>query len=535
MKKLLYISIAAIALTSCQPEFNDPVDEQGFYSSGDADFSSFVAVGNSLTAGYADGALYLNGQQNSFPSMLAIQFKHVGGGDFTQPLVNDNFGGLLANGNQIMDNRRVIVLGEDGSQTPAILDGTPTTDISNVLEGPFNNMGVPGAKIFHLAANGYGNIANLQAGGANPYFVRMASATDASVIEDAVSQSPTFFSLWIGNNDILSFATSGGIGVDQSGNLDPTSYGENDITDPNVFAKVYNDLLTALTSGGAKGVVANIPDITTIPYFTTIPYSPLDPTNPEFSAQIPTLNAIYGMLNQVFAALGVPERSIVFYQDRASSVVIKDEDLTDLSAQISQILANNPQFAGFVQSLGLPSQATPIVANLLGSTYGQARQATSNDLLVLTSRSIIGETNTEISAGLQQQGLPEGIADQFSAEGITLPLEDKWVLTPEEQASITTAQTAYNATIEALATQYDLAFVDVEALMNQLANGGISFDGGNISNTFATGGAFSLDGVHPTQRGYAVIANQIINTINEKYNATIPVLNPGAYPTIFVK
>ena len=53
MKKLLYISIAAIALTSCQPEFNDPVDEQGFYSSGDADFSNFVAVGNSLTAGYA--------------------------------------------------------------------------------------------------------------------------------------------------------------------------------------------------------------------------------------------------------------------------------------------------------------------------------------------------------------------------------------------------------------------------------------------------------------------------------------------------
>ena len=493
MKKLLYISIAAIALTSCQPEFNDPVDEQGFYSSGDADFSNFVAVGNSLTAGYADGALYLNGQQNSFPSMLAIQFKHVGGGDFTQPLVNDNFGGLLANGNQITDNRRVIVLGTDGSQTPEILDGTPTTDISNVLEGPFNNMGVPGSKIFHLVANGYGNIANLELGAANPYFVRMASTTDASIIEDAASQNPTFFSLWIGNNDILSYATSGGIGVDQSGNLDPTTYGENDITDPNVFAKVYNDLLTALTNGGAKGVVANIPNVTTIPYFTTVPYNAI-PLDAQTAGVVNQAYAQYngGLLQAqsfgLITAEEVAQRTIQFSAGQ-NAVVILDEDLTDLTG------------------------INPGLTNM--------RQATAEDLLPLTTSSILGT--------LADPNNPQSII------GVAVPLTDGQALTATEIEMVTNAQTAYNTTIEALATQYDLAFVDVEALMNQLANGGISFDGGNITNTFATGGAFSLDGVHPTQRGYAVIANQIINAINEKYNATIPALNPGAYPTIFVK
>jgi hypothetical protein len=46
-------------------------------------------VGNSLTAGYADGGLYLEGQQNSYPSIIAKQMALVGGGKFTQPLFTE--------------------------------------------------------------------------------------------------------------------------------------------------------------------------------------------------------------------------------------------------------------------------------------------------------------------------------------------------------------------------------------------------------------------------------------------------------------
>src|SRR5690606_30571774 len=169
--------------------------------------------GNSLTAGYADNALYITGQQNSFPNILAQQFALVGGGAFTQPLMADNAGGLLLNGTQITGNRRVLAIGADGP-SPAVYGGTSTTEVTNKLTGPFNNMGTPGAKSFHLLAPNYGNVAGVATGMANPYFARFASTPEATIIADAVAQDPTFFSLWIGNNDVLGFATSGGAGVD---------------------------------------------------------------------------------------------------------------------------------------------------------------------------------------------------------------------------------------------------------------------------------------------------------------------------------
>ena len=89
------IGLLAIGLVSCEPEFENAVTDEGFYDAGDADFSNYVSLGNSLTAGYADGALYRSGQEDSYPNIMAEQFGFVGGGDFTQPLTSDNLGGLL--------------------------------------------------------------------------------------------------------------------------------------------------------------------------------------------------------------------------------------------------------------------------------------------------------------------------------------------------------------------------------------------------------------------------------------------------------
>ena len=119
------LGLLAIGFVSCEPEFENPVNEEGFYDSGSANFSNFVAVGNSLTAGFADNALYITGQQNSYPNILAGQFEFAGGGDFTQPLMSDNLGGLLLNGTQITDNRLVLSVGADGERAPVILEGNP--------------------------------------------------------------------------------------------------------------------------------------------------------------------------------------------------------------------------------------------------------------------------------------------------------------------------------------------------------------------------------------------------------------------------
>ena len=136
---------------------------------------------------------------------------------------------------------------------------------------------------------------------------------------------------------------------------------------------------------------------------------------------------------------GVPNataRSIVFSTTAASAVVIKDETLANLSAQIEGVLNASPTFPAFVQSFGLPVQAAPLVANLFGTIYGQTRQATATDLLVLPSSSVIGTVNTTTYSNLLLAGLPASLAGQFSVEGVTNPLADKWVLIPSEQAEI---------------------------------------------------------------------------------------------------
>ncbi|MGB3775799.1 MAG: G-D-S-L family lipolytic protein [Leeuwenhoekiella sp.] len=512
-----YSVVLALGLMACEPELENPIDEDNFYTSGSADFSNFVAVGNSLTAGYADGALYVSGQQNSFPNILAQQFALAGGGSFDQPLMSDNLGGFAGLAN--FPNRLVLAPGGDGV-SPQRLTGEASTDFTNVLSGPFNNMGVPGAKSYHLGAAGYGNAAGVPTGMANPYFARFASEPNATIIADAVAQNPTFFALWIGNNDVLSFATSGGVGVDQTGNFDPSTYGGNDITDPNVFASVYSGFVDALTSSTPDGILVNIPDVTTIPYFTTVPFAPLNPLNPDFGSQIPTLNSTFAPINQAFAFLGVPERAVQFNAASASAVVIRDESLANISQQLTQVLIGG----------GLD----PATATVLGQQFGQSRQANENDLLVLPSSSIIGEPNLEYLQQLTSLGVPEQLAAQLSVNGITFPLEDQYTLTANEQQLVATAQSAYNQTIAALAAANDLILLDAEAILNQIASTGISYDAGRLTSTFATGGAFSLDGVHPTPRGYAYLANAMINKINQKYDATIPRVNIGDYNTITV-
>jgi hypothetical protein len=263
MKNIKYILLSAVlvSFTAC----NDPEDfvdapEEIIVpdlTSGSTDLSNYVAIGASFTAGFTDNALFMASQENSFPNIMSKMFAHANGGAFNQPWTNDNIGGLLLGGNPIAAPRLYF----DGAG-PALLPAAPTTEVSNILSGPFNNMGVPGAKSFHIVANGYGNIAGIGSF-ANPYFVRMASNPNASVLEDALAQNPTFFTISeIGGNDVLGYATSGGSGVDQTGNLDPATYGSNDITDPNVFAQVVSTMVTALSSNGSKGVIATVPSIT---------------------------------------------------------------------------------------------------------------------------------------------------------------------------------------------------------------------------------------------------------------------------------
>jgi hypothetical protein len=236
--KIFAATITASMLWGCEPTIDVPAP-----SSGDADFTNYVAVGNSLTAGYADNGLYADAQMQSYPAMIAGQINKISPITFTQPDIPGNGSGYIY----------------VTSLAPTFGEAEADNGWLNQLEGPFNNLGVPGIRVADVDFAGYGSSPE-----ANPYFYRMLGGKDAlTTYRSVISESQaTFFTCWMGNNDVLGYATSGGAyGVNGEAGT-----GLNGLTDQANFASKYSSLINAL--GDAKGIVITIPDVTQVPFFT---------------------------------------------------------------------------------------------------------------------------------------------------------------------------------------------------------------------------------------------------------------------------
>lgn len=480
MKKIIISTIAVSALlftaTSCDTDFDTDVKDIQV-TKGEADFSKYIALGNSLTAGYRDGALYSSGQSESYPSMIAAQMQLAGGGAFKQPMMPNDIGGFTNLFNPTTGDfaGKYVLSVVGGALTPGPTAPGGALDVI-AAGGPYQNMGVPGARVAHLLAPGYGNPAGLTpTPTANPYFVRFASSASASVVEDALKQDPTFISLWIGNNDVLLYATSGG--ADPNVPITPID-GPVGVGFNNTYVYLVDKLFPEGTK--RKGIIANIPTVTNVPYFTRVPAMPLTGLT---DAQVTQLNGGYAQYNAGLAmAKSLGAINDAEYQKRlikftagavANGAVIVDKDLSTVP--------------------GLPKY----------------RQTTAKDLILLPASKVL----TPQAGG-----------------GTSVPLEDKLVLTEAEAAKVQAATTAYNATIKKAAGDKGLAFVDMDAKMQELnSKSGIIWDGVKYTATFVTGGAFSLDGVHLTGRGYGIVANEFIKTINAKYRSTLPQVDPNKY------
>jgi len=501
-KWLLLVSLTFVACNNSDEEIVVYNTSDGLApTAGTANFSKFVSLGNSLTAGYSDNALFIDGQKVSYTNIMAQQFATVGGGEFKIPFMADNIGGFKINGVPYAGPR----LASTGGTAPVPVSGTPSTEImtSIVSGGPYNNCGVPGAKSFHLLSPSYGSLAGISVGTANPYYVRFAPNGTTSVLAYAASQAPTFFSLWIGNNDVLGYATSGG---DNSNPITPSA-GVAGVG----FDATYDALVNTLTSAGAKGVVANIPYVNTVPFFTYIATNPV----PLNATQVAQLNPLFGAMNSMLAAAGQPARFQTLTASSSNPLLIADEMLAyDATALFTAAFQGAP--------FNYPAQT----AGFLGALYGKARHASNatatRDYILLTAGGTIGTTKP-------------GYPATNSTVGVTFPMEDKATLTYSEVALVKTATDAYNAKIKAVATAKGLAFVDTNALMTQIANGGISANGFTVTGAFITGGGFSTDGVHPSPRGYALIANKFIEAINTTYGSNLKGVSLADYRILFPK
>lgn len=511
IKNFKWLLFASLAFVACNNEDEVVIDANSSngeaLTAGTAVVTKYVALGDSYAAGFSDNALFIEGQKGSYANIIAQQFALKGGGEFKTPLMADNVGGLLLGGNVILGQRLFF----NGS-APVPVSGRPSTEVTTKLTGPFSNLGVPGAKSYHLVTPEYGNVAKIATGQASPYFARFATSATTSVVADAVAQDPTFFSLWIGGNDVLGYATSGGSGVNRTGNLDPRTYLSNDITDPTVFASAYNNIVNAMTAKGAKGVVANLPYVTALPYFTTVPFNPLTASvlgrgNVAVgTATIQGLNLqLYGPLKQALTAFGAGSRIELLSTTAANPLLIVDESLPNLSAQLT---------LAFTPTLGAQTAA------FYGQVFGQARQATKEDLVVLTAQSVIASA-------------PAGVPAPLNVFGVTYPMQDVHVLTKAEVAEVKVATDAYNATIKSVADAKGLAFVELKSVTDQLANGGIVYNNYRVTSAFVTGGMFSLDGVHPSPRGYAIIANLFTDAINAKFGSNFKNKDVSLYRILY--
>lgn len=431
MKKLYIVGLLALGIASCKPKINPEKP-----SAGNIDLTSYIAVGGTYTAGFADGSLYKSGQQNSYPAIISRQLNTIMKSEFVQPYLPGEYGypspkyilGMIKGPCDTSIALRVIPM-------PGALD-SPTSSQNIAWQGPFHNVAVPGMRCVDYVVPGYAMF--------NPYAKRFfLSPTTDKPIHEIIKKQHTFFTLWIGPEDVLGYVMAGG-----EGSPKPTDK----ISSTTAFAAAYDSVASTLTKNGAKGVLINIPDVMTLPFLTTIGAHSLSLSK----ADADDLNDMYNTTD------------MRFHEGGGNYFVIEDSSAPFKKRQIKDgeyVLLSIPQ-----DSMKCP----------------------------------------------------------YVAWGTKKPIPARYVLTALEVAKVKDAVTAFNQVIDAQSALRGLPVVDMFTFMQTLQSG-IKFNGVSYSATFATGGAYSLDGIHMTPKGYALLANHIIATINNNYSSSIPNANANSY------
>lgn len=457
------LGLLGLGLAGCQPDIEAPTT-----SAGSADFSRYIAVGNSLTAGFSDGGLYREGQLSSYPSILAGQFAQAGGGSFVQPLFSE----AQSNGSGYL---RLAGFSATGAPVTAnvttnlgVRGGTAAAPLYTQFLDPINNLGVPGIRMSDINTAGYGSALG------NPYFERITPAASGlqtylqRVQATVASIKPTFFTEWLGNNDVLGYATSGGASTAPN----------NSLTTVALFTTNTGQVLDALTAGGAKGVVATIPDVTGIPFFTTV--------GPTFKATL-VKNSVPGIVAFTGAAPGAATSG--------NRKQIATTDIRDGSGGRQLFTLTSSPFLGLLgRPTGAPWRALVPRASLAAYLAGYAIDTTA----------------------------------AFGASAGN-PFPSAYILDDAEQVLVANATTSFNSALTTAANSRNLAVFDANSFFRNVAAYGYATDAANNSAAYLSGNLFSLDGVHPTPKGYAVIANEMLRVINAKYGSTFQAVNANGY------
>ena len=464
MKKIINVlfslSLIAFVFVGCESRTN--INEAPAVSTGSADFARFVTIGNSITAGYQSGSLYASAQEQAYGNQIA---KQVGGVTFAMPLYSDPGTGGRMEVQSADLKTGVVVLKYNTSVGAAI-------NLS--YAAPYNNLGVPGALLYDVlnATNSTDCGSALFAGKPNPMFdliLRNSALHLGSQFAQAKVQHPTLVTLWIGNNDVLGFATSGG--------ASPTSP-----TASATFDFLYHAVADSLKSLNTKVVVANIPDVTAIPFFNTVG---------------PTL-----ALKAGWVANGLQG---FFYQKHGATAV-------DVTAAVDSI----GLLTGKVD-LTLPASSyTPYLGQPTGKWYRDLSASKGIPLAALLG-SIAGLDTTKPFGFHPQNPFPDALtldADEIATAKTATSNFNKSI------DSIASNRGFVVVNINAM----------FNAIRGRDYTGGTYYNGIKFTTGYITGGLFTLDGVHPSNQAHAIVANEFIKAINAKWGASIPLINVAQVP-----
>jgi lysophospholipase L1-like esterase len=237
---------AVVALAACESKKN--ILGPSPLPSGDI-FQSYVAIGNSITAGYQSGGINDSTQRQSYARLLAGQmgtqyhYAALSMPGCPSPVVN------------FQTQARVLTGLPAGATTPpacALRIGSSITDV-------LNNVAVPGARSLDPTA------ATAPASNALTTFI-LGGKTQ---VQRALDARPTFTTIWIGNNDVLEPATSG--------YLVPTVIPTLGINSPGIvstqaqFQTNYDAMMKQLTDSmpGIKGVLVGVAQVAGVPLLSS--------------------------------------------------------------------------------------------------------------------------------------------------------------------------------------------------------------------------------------------------------------------------
>jgi hypothetical protein len=524
-KPLLFTLSLAFLVTACDGEYNSLVGSQEANNPipsppppatgdpGNADFSKVVTIGNSLTAGFKDGALYDFAQSKSLGAQLNKQLTFAGAPEtFNQPDINSAVGFTSSDQGVILGRFKLDT--SIPGPSPVINGELPTQFTGD--KAALNNFGVPGIQVGQLLTPDTGN-PNSPA--FNPFYARFASQPGAStILGDAIAANPTFFSLWIGNNDVLGYALSGGTNAAI-------------LTSPGDFQARFSATVGQLMANTqAKGIVADIPALLFAPYFRAVAWNVINFSEAD-AGTVAQLNGAFAGFNQaldaIVANMGHPAadaaRRKVSYKVGSNPVLIRDSDLEDLSPKFDMLLAAGAITPEQRQALQPYVQARPMAVS----------QQTGPEIVLLAAGAVIGR--------------PADPNNPLSLQGIVVPLAEQFHLTSNKIITIETARQTFNAIIQnvvngANSGQTRLALYQTNSMSSAFADiwgldgsgFGIRVGTVTLAPDFSPNGVFSTDGIHPNSRGVALVVNDMLDVIENTFGSDIPRINVLGLPGIQV-